>query len=445
MNKEILNKLKLAEAGDSNAQFDVGMAFFFGNGVEQNYITAMKWLTDAAEKNHIDAQFAIGHMYYYGKGVEVNYTKAIVNFILSASNGNANAQNMLAICYMNGQGAHQDYNKAIKYFELAAKQGLAQAQFNLGMLYFYGQGINKDIKKAIELFTLAADNGDNDAQMVLGELYFDGREVEQNYIEASKYFTMAAKQGNVKAFYNLGVMFYEGLGVQKNHQGCINYMKMAKRLGMVEADAFISTHFGIIFNTRWIELAVRKTLNIMDGKLTQEDLHKIKYLKIAEPYNNKYSLEISTKIPPCPFIDVNGGEEWEYCCVGKENFEKSLNIPPRNISKEFGLFNYSTNQIQLNKEYASNIKMFDETGKESTELTKTSLKIVEWVENTDDLINDLIKFKNLDILRIQGIPFNKTNFLKEFKNLKVLEMADSGSPNLETLKELKNLEQLCIW
>lgn len=327
-----------------------------------------------------------------------------------------------------------------------AQEGNPNAQFECGIAFFFGQdGVEQNYDKAIEFFKLASNGGNEKAQMVLGELYFDGRGVEKNYIEACKYFTMSAKQGNAKAFYNIGIMFYEGLGVQKNYEGCINYMKMAEKFGMPEASSFIESHFGIVLNIRWIELAIRKILNIMDTKLTQEDLNKIKYLKIAEPYNNKYSLEISTKIPPCPFIDVNGGEEWEYCCVGKENFEKSLNIPPRNISKEFGLFNYSTNQIQLNKEYASNIKMFDETGKESTELTKTSLKIVEWVENTDDLINDLIKFKNLDILRIQGVPFNKTNFLKEFKNLKVLEMSDSGSPNLETLKQLTNLEQLCIW
>ncbi len=448
MNNDILDKIKLAQQGDVDEQFDVGMAYFTGKeGVKQNYEEALKWFTLAAENNDDVAQFVIGHIYYFGKGVTIDYEEAVKYFELSASQGNAKAQNMLGLCYINGQGVQEDFNQAIKYFQLAADQNVVESQYYLGIIYFYGQGINQDTNKAIQLFKLAASNGDEDSQLILGELYYDGRGVEQSYVEASKYFASSAKQGNAKALYNLGVMFFEGLGVAKNHEECIKFMKMAKQRGMIEADKFLKTYFGTKFNNKWIELAVRKTLNILDGELTQNDFDKIKYLKIAEPYNNKYSLEISTKTPPCPFVDVNGGDEWEYCCVGKENFEKSLNIDPINISKEFGIFNYSTNQIKLNEAYVDDIKLFDESGRESTESTSNNslVELADWAENVNALVDDLTKFKNLEVLRIQGIPFNMTDFLQEFKGLKVLEMADSGSPNLETLKELKNLQQLCIW
>ena len=202
-----------------------------------------------------------------------------------------------------------------------------------------------------------------------------------------------------------------------------------------------------IKNLKWFELAIRKTLKILDGELTQNDFDKIKYLKIAEPYNNKYSLEISLNSPPFPFIDVGGGDEWEYCCVGKENLEKSLNILPSNITKEFGCFTYSDRQIKTSKQFYNNIKLFDERGIESKEIINSALKVevVDWLQSVNTLANELIKFKNIEVLRIKGIPFENLYFLKEFKNLKVLELADCGNIDIGTLKHLTKLEQLCVW
>ena len=37
-----------AEQGDADAQCDLGVCYWYGNGVKRDYNTALKWLTEAA-------------------------------------------------------------------------------------------------------------------------------------------------------------------------------------------------------------------------------------------------------------------------------------------------------------------------------------------------------------------------------------------------------------
>lgn len=204
----------------------------------------------------------------------------------------------------------------------------------------------------------------------------------------------------------------------------------------------------IHFNNNWLEKAVRDCLNIPSKALTQSDLDKITYLKIAEPYNYRCSLELSTNLPPIPFVDPKGGDEWECCCVGKENFLKSLQLSSLEIAEECGEYTFSKNDYENCSKFLMSTKQYNELGQNvgEKESSKVIPNIKEWYENPNNcLAEDLSLFKNATIVRIYGIGFNNLNFLNEFKNLKVLECSDSGSPDEDTLKELTQLQQLCVW
>ena len=45
-----------AEQGDSNAQYNIGRCYEYGNGVEQSYEEAAKWYQLAADSGDEDAQ-----------------------------------------------------------------------------------------------------------------------------------------------------------------------------------------------------------------------------------------------------------------------------------------------------------------------------------------------------------------------------------------------------
>jgi TPR repeat protein len=61
--------VKRAEAGDAKAQCDLGVFYYKGDGVTQDYKEAVKWLTKSAEQGNLIASYILGHCYYFGKGV----------------------------------------------------------------------------------------------------------------------------------------------------------------------------------------------------------------------------------------------------------------------------------------------------------------------------------------------------------------------------------------
>jgi len=58
-----------------------------GDGVPQDYKTAVKWYTLAAEQGDADAQNNLGLMYALGQGVLLDYVYAHMWANISASNG----------------------------------------------------------------------------------------------------------------------------------------------------------------------------------------------------------------------------------------------------------------------------------------------------------------------------------------------------------------------
>ena len=120
----------LAEAGDTDAQFALGVMYEKGEGVKQDYAKAMTWYRRAAEADYADAQNNLGVMYRKGKGVEQNYTKAVAWYRRAAEAGDTDAQFNLRVMYDNGEGVKQDYAITYMWYNLAATQGNQQAVDN---------------------------------------------------------------------------------------------------------------------------------------------------------------------------------------------------------------------------------------------------------------------------------------------------------------------------
>ncbi len=59
----------LAQAGDANAAFNLGVVFHHGDGVAVDKAEAARWYRVAAERGDRDAQSRLGAMYLNGEGV----------------------------------------------------------------------------------------------------------------------------------------------------------------------------------------------------------------------------------------------------------------------------------------------------------------------------------------------------------------------------------------
>jgi hypothetical protein len=153
----------------------LGLLYFNGQGVPQDYAEAFKWLRQAAVQGQVQAQALLGMMYDSGEGVPQDYTQAAYWYQQAAEQGQVQAQYLpglpgimyfLGIMYYKGRGVPQDYTQAAHWYRQAAEQGQVQAQAALGAMYFRGEGVPQDFVIAYMWLNLAAAQGDEKARQV---------------------------------------------------------------------------------------------------------------------------------------------------------------------------------------------------------------------------------------------------------------------------------------
>jgi hypothetical protein len=78
---------KLAEAGDTDAQWQMGVRYHDGQGVPQDDAQAVRWFQLAAERGNVAAQGALGAYYWRGRGVPADLSKAYFWSALAMAQG----------------------------------------------------------------------------------------------------------------------------------------------------------------------------------------------------------------------------------------------------------------------------------------------------------------------------------------------------------------------
>ena len=158
-----------------------------------------------AEQGDSDAAFRLGLFYDVGEDQARDAKHAVYWYKRAAAAGEIHAQHNLAVAYANGDGVAMDINEAIKWWTLAARRGNADSQYNLGILYAVGEfGIKKDIEQAKQWWRKAAMHGDPMAQYNLGTLYVNND--VHDYCEATRWWQEAARNGVEQASLALRVI-----------------------------------------------------------------------------------------------------------------------------------------------------------------------------------------------------------------------------------------------
>lgn len=91
-----LRWMEMARRGDAYAQKNIGLLFYYGRGVSQDYAEAARWYRYAAERGNAGAQNDLGVMYALGRGVTRDYVEALMWASLSAAKGFEKAQELVA-------------------------------------------------------------------------------------------------------------------------------------------------------------------------------------------------------------------------------------------------------------------------------------------------------------------------------------------------------------
>ena len=157
----------LANDGDAAAQFNLGLMYVTGHGVQQDYAAAALWYRKAAEQGYGLAQSNLGVLYRDGRGVPQGNAEAVMWFRKAPDQGDAVAQYLLGDQYTKGSGVSQDFAEAVVWFRKAADQGHPVAMLHLGVMYAEGRGVPQDYVRAHMWFSLAAAHGEQRAVQTL--------------------------------------------------------------------------------------------------------------------------------------------------------------------------------------------------------------------------------------------------------------------------------------
>ncbi|MBW2274463.1 MAG: SEL1-like repeat protein [Deltaproteobacteria bacterium] len=186
---------KAAEQSLPQAQYNLAIALMNGEGTQRDPLAAVEWFTAAAELGDAESQFSLGLLYLSGEFVDKDPETAFRWFTWAAEQDYAKAQANVGVAYLKGRGVAQNSALAAKWFEMAADKGHAQSQFNLGQAYEYGIGIPRDHARAAYWYEKSADQGIPTAQFRSGLAYRSGRGVQQDLVVAYKWFALAADAG----------------------------------------------------------------------------------------------------------------------------------------------------------------------------------------------------------------------------------------------------------
>ena len=118
----------LAEAGDPEACYGMGLLYGNGFGVDMNDEQALKFYGIAAEKGHAEAQYSLGIMHQNGWGVPIDEELGMQWYLQAADQGVVGAQLALGRVYALDFSEKYDPVKAYMWFSLAARQGISKAK-----------------------------------------------------------------------------------------------------------------------------------------------------------------------------------------------------------------------------------------------------------------------------------------------------------------------------
>ena len=190
-----------ARSRSLSARFNLGMAYYNGDGVPKNVSQASRWFRLAVKQNFSEAQYTLGVLLIEG---EENFPKEEEEGLrllkLAAEQGHLAAKEQLykrgmgtpplnsvisstakvpiktdtvrleeARIYYAGVGVPQDYERALSLFSSLARKGNAEAARFLGLMLLTGRGCEKDIPKAENWLRQASASGDKTATRILSQ------------------------------------------------------------------------------------------------------------------------------------------------------------------------------------------------------------------------------------------------------------------------------------
>ena len=182
-----------------------------------------------AESGDDEATFIVGVCNEKGINVEPNITKAEMYYAKSYFQGNLRAGFNLACCYLE-RNSYQNILKALNIYENLCGHDIIKAYVNLGCIHlYYPEFFDPD--KAIVSLEYAAEHGDALAMYHIGNFYLSEEFGKYDTVKGIHWLTKAISSGNVEALYRLGICYKNGESVENDINSALSLYRQVELKG----------------------------------------------------------------------------------------------------------------------------------------------------------------------------------------------------------------------
>lgn len=204
------------------------------------------------------------------------------------------------------------------------------------------------------------------------------------------------------------------------------------------------------FTSEWIEKCVRQILQKPDGVLTKEDMNQIRYLRAGGDFGGELMLEMSTQMPPDPFVAHDGGDEWIYSLYGEDSVGSRYDLEKQIqwFGKEICLdhFHMECWEYAMDAKGMKEWKAFQQSVHRSYSHENYSAEQLCKMGRENLLpVQDICQFAGLKVLRLSEMELEDCTFFQAFQDLKVLELAEVSFGEKKGVEEFARLKQVSFW
>lgn len=307
----ILSKVRKAENGDPEAQYQVGICYKDGKGVERSLDDAIKWLSLSAGQKYTEAMVALYHIYAKenNKNIAKKYLEEAVNY------GNVNAINTLAYCLYHGDdGYKQNIEKAVALLDSGVSQKSIISMRRRADIYLK----DGDVERATELLKDAGNIGDIDSMVKYAWIGFRDVKDFGKGVELKNLLEKGAANGNIEAVYYLACIYEGGYTIPRNIDLSVRLYKKAAENGDVKS----KKRLGELF------------LHGCDDFEIDIEQARVWYMSAAASGDEESLSTISLKNPNSPFkehvdIEFDDGEMGKLNIIGMRMYDGNyyLKVP----------------------------------------------------------------------------------------------------------------------
>src|ERR1700721_3958368 len=147
-----------ADKGQAEAQYDLGLLYAKGLGVQRDLQVAQQWYEAAAAQGNAQAEYSLGQMYAQGWGIPADQASTL-RWMEMANGSNGDNQEDPGWLAIEGYGTATDFTKAAYWYRLGAGPGPAEAPYALARPHSGGKGVPRDQTQAFKLLQMSAMQG----------------------------------------------------------------------------------------------------------------------------------------------------------------------------------------------------------------------------------------------------------------------------------------------